>query len=175
MHNLRLFAFGLVFMALAPVLMAQTDSVQTADQNKKGQAAGVVSYEEVQRIAAKVMAPCCWAETANVHQSPAAAEVKAYIRSGLAKGWSEQKILDGLVARYGERILAEPRAKGFNLMAWILPVVAFLFAGWGLVAYLRKSRGIAGEEPAHRDEPKAESEDPDSYAARVERELEELD
>ena len=41
----------------------------------------------------------------------------------LADGKSEQAILDFYVARYGERILASPPARGFNLIAYILPWV----------------------------------------------------
>jgi len=175
MSKWKLFIMILVFAATAPVLFAQTDSSQTAAPAVRAKAPRVVSYEEVQRIAGKVMAPCCWAETADVHQSQAAEDVKEYIRAGLAKGWTEQQILDGLVGRYGERILAKPRARGFNLMVWILPVVAFLFGGWGLATYLRKSRGDGADVPAPQKADTPQPKDRDPYAARVERELEELD
>jgi cytochrome c-type biogenesis protein CcmH len=46
---------------------------------------------------------------------------------------SDDLILQSFIQEYGERVLVVPPAKGFNLAAWILPVVVPLL-GLGLVA-----------------------------------------
>jgi cytochrome c-type biogenesis protein CcmH/NrfF len=38
------------------------------------------------------------------------------VRDLLARGYSEQQVLDYFVRSYGEFVLLEPTAKGFNLM-----------------------------------------------------------
>jgi cytochrome c-type biogenesis protein CcmH len=130
----------------------------------------VVSLDEVNKIASKLMAPCCWSSTVNAHQSPAAEEAKVQIRGALQQGYTEQQILDSFVAAYGERILAKPKAVGFNLMAWILPAIAILLGSIGAWKFLRHSSQPQAEikpaVPAPRDDP---------YAQRLERELEEFD
>ena len=61
-------------------------------------------------------------------------EAKALVEKGL----SEQEILTVFIDRYGEKILAAPTKKGFNLLAWILPYILFILAGSGIVYLLRK-------------------------------------
>jgi cytochrome c-type biogenesis protein CcmH len=47
----------------------------------------------------------------------------------IARGESDDLILQDFVQQYGEAVLASPPAKGFNLVAWSMPAVAF---GFGL-------------------------------------------
>ncbi len=136
-----------------------------------------VSNEEVLAIAKKLMAPCCWSETADIHQSQAAEEVRAQIRSALARGYTEKQILQAFEQAYGERILARPHARGFNLLVWILPGVLLVFAGWGAGKYIQRSRA---KQPPSRPKPARKAggkkgSPQDSYEARVEQELKELD
>jgi cytochrome c-type biogenesis protein CcmH len=53
-------------------------------------------------------------------------EIRAIIRADLSEGKAEPAILQDLVDRYGEKVLAAPPAHGFNLTAWILPGVGLL-------------------------------------------------
>ncbi|MDZ7404724.1 MAG: cytochrome c-type biogenesis protein CcmH [candidate division KSB1 bacterium] len=129
-----------------------------------------VSLDEVNKIASQLMAPCCWSGTVDSHQSPAAEEIKVQIRAALQQGYAERQILDNFVAAYGERILAKPKAVGFNLMAWILPAIAIVLGGIGAWKFLRHSSQPQAEirpaKPAPSDDP---------YAQRLERELEAFD
>jgi cytochrome c-type biogenesis protein CcmH len=144
----------------------------SAEQRSKsgGDTLRTVSFQEVNKIAHQLIAPCCWSEPADVHQSPAAEEVRAQIRAALQQGYTEQQILDSFVAAYGERILAKPTAKGFNLLVWILPAVAIVSGGFVAWRYLRHSTRTEmvakPPQPASMDDP---------YARRLERELEEFD
>lgn len=82
----------------------------------------------VRAVTAALMAPCCFSQTAANHSSRQAAEMKQDVRSLLRQGWTEGDIVDAYVAKYGERILAAPRPSGFNLLAYVAPVL-FLVGG----------------------------------------------
>lgn len=54
------------------------------------------------------------------------------------EGRSKNEIIRYFVQTKGERILAAPTKKGFNLTAWILPFFAIALGGLGLIAFLNK-------------------------------------
>jgi cytochrome c-type biogenesis protein CcmH len=76
------------------------------------------------------MCPVC-DTTLDQSSSPAARQIKALISARIAAGDSKQEIKDLLVAQYGPKILAAPPKKGFNLLAWLLPI--FLLLGGAVV------------------------------------------
>jgi cytochrome c-type biogenesis protein CcmH len=127
---------------------------------------------EAKLLETKLIAPCCWAQQVSLHQSPAADEIKQNIRRLLAEGKTGQQILDGYVAEYGDRILAEPPARGFNAALYVAPWV-FLAGSVGLVVVMiRRWRtsgpGPAGAEPVSAPPDAEESE-------RIDEELRNLD
>jgi cytochrome c-type biogenesis protein CcmH len=126
--------------------------------------------EQARVIEGKLIAPCCWTQPVSQHYSQAAEEIRQGIRQMLAAGKSEQQILDYYVGQYGERILASPRARGFNLLAYILPWVFLVAASAVVVLFLRRwtKRPLAQTAP---DTPDFAPEG--SYMERVERELRE--
>jgi cytochrome c-type biogenesis protein CcmH len=79
--------------------------------------------------------------------------MKAYIRQRIAKGATEQQIKAELVDQFGEGVLAEPPKKGFDLLAWVLPIGGALVGATALgglaVAWSRRGRREAGgDDPA---------------------------
>ncbi len=50
----------------------------------------------------------------------------------VASGDSDDLIMQSFVQEYGEAVLAEPPARGFNSLAWAIPVVVSIL-GLGLV------------------------------------------
>ena len=53
----------------------------------------------------------------------------------VAKGEADDLIIQDFVQEYGEKVLSEPPAKGFNSIAWYIPGVAFVL-GLGIVVTL---------------------------------------
>lgn len=53
----------------------------------------------------------------------------------LAKGESEQQIIDAFVAKYGTVVYVEPPKKGFGLVAWLMPVF-YSVVGLGLLVFV---------------------------------------
>jgi cytochrome c-type biogenesis protein CcmH len=77
-------------------------------------------------LEAKLMAPCCFTQTIDQHESEAAQQMRAELRVWLAGGLSDQQILDRYVARYGARILAVPPPQGFNRLLYWMPYLVTL-------------------------------------------------
>ena len=59
----------------------------------------------------------------------------------LAKGESEQQIIDAFVAEYGTVVYMEPPKKGFGLVAWLMPVF-YSVVGFGLVIFVVRKWAI---------------------------------
>jgi cytochrome c-type biogenesis protein CcmH len=92
----------------------------------------------------EIMCPVC-DTTLDQSNSPAARQIKAVISARIAAGDSKQEIKDLLVAQYGTKILAAPPKKGFNLLAWLLPI--FLLLGGAIVLGLLAWRWSHTREP----------------------------
>jgi cytochrome c-type biogenesis protein CcmH len=61
-------------------------------------------------------------------QSPQADRERALIRRLIAEGKDKDQIKDALVAEYGSNVLATPSGSGFDLFAWLVPVVGIALA-----------------------------------------------
>jgi cytochrome c-type biogenesis protein CcmH len=64
----------------------------------------------------------------SVANGPQAEAQRREIRDLIAEGRSEQQIKDVLVAQYGERVLALPKARGFDLAVYLVPIAAVALA-----------------------------------------------
>lgn len=93
----------------------------------------------------------------------------------MQEGKDKPEVLQAMVVKYGERILAAPTKEGFNLTAWMLPFIA-LIAGGFIVA--RVISGWKKQIPATATAAvsvKEENAAADPYQERFERELKEFD
>lgn len=125
---------------------------------------------EAKAIEGLLIAPCCWSQQVSVHHSPAADEIRQNVRRWLAEGQTRQQILDRYVAEYGDRILAEPPARGFSRLFHVGPWVFLVLSVGVVVLVIRRFRGQAA--PAAAAAPVAL--DPDD-ADRVDDALRDLD
>lgn len=85
------------------------------------------------RIAAALRCPVCQGLSIQDSPSPLAQQMKDLIRAQLMEGRSEAEVKDYFVSKYGEWVLMEPRAEGFNLLVYLLPALGLL-AGGGVIA-----------------------------------------
>jgi cytochrome c-type biogenesis protein CcmH len=80
----------------------------------------------------------------NVAQSPQADRERAFIRGLIAQGKTEPQIEHALVGQYGPAALALPSTHGFDLAAYLVPLVAVLVLAVALATLLprrlRRSR-----------------------------------
>ena len=136
-----------------PVVVALLLSVQTvAPMPAPAPTLSPELEREAREIEALVIAPCCFSQQVSVHNSPAATEVRRDIRVRLAAGQDRTRILAAYTAEYGDRILAEPPARGFNRLLYVLPPILGL-AGIGLLFvvvrnFTRRGRTATAARPA---------------------------
>ena len=90
-------------------------------------------------LANEVICPTCHT-TIDQSSSPIALRMKAFIRERIAAGDTKSEIKDKLVAQFGESVLAAPPKSGFNLLAWLLPLVGAVVGAAVLAMLARRWR-----------------------------------
>ena len=84
------------------------------------------------RLASELRCPVCQGLSIQDSPSPLALQMKDLIRTQVGQGQTDAEIRGYFVSKYGEWVLLQPRASGFNLLVYFLPAAALL-AGLGLL------------------------------------------
>jgi len=63
-------------------------------------------------------------------------------------GRSKKDVMRQLLARFGEGLLQKPRASGFGLTAYGMPIVGVIAGGALLFVFFRRQTARAAQEPA---------------------------
>jgi len=121
----RLFAvsaFVLVLSAFvrAPVFVrapafTQRTAVDSAQLEKRTSA-----------VAAELRCPVCQGLSIQDSPSELALQMRGVVRDQLAAGRTPDEVKRYFVEKYGEWILLEPQAQGFNILVYVLPIAAVL-------------------------------------------------
>jgi len=69
----------------------------------------------------ELVCPTC-ETTLELSNAPIADRMRAFIRERIGAGDTKSEIKAKLVAQFGEEVLAAPPARGFNLLAWLVPI-----------------------------------------------------
>jgi cytochrome c-type biogenesis protein CcmH len=118
----------------------------------------------------EVMCPVCGVPLGLATEAPQAQRERAFIQREAERCKSKEEIKSELVAQFGDRVLALPPEKGFNLAAYLVPALIIL-GGAAAVATiaLRRRRRPSAAAPAGT--PALAGDD----AARLEADLERYD
>ena len=98
----------------------------------------------------EVMCPTCKTPL-EMSDSPVADRIRAFIRLRIDRGETKSEIKAQLVDEFGQGILAEPSKKGFNLLAWLLPVAGLLAAAVAVTLAARRWRSTREPAPTGPD------------------------
>ncbi len=97
-------------------------------------------------LANSLMSPYCPGRSLPDCPSPQAAQLREWIVAQEGLGRERSEVERELVDRYGETILQAPRARGFGLAAWVMPLLAVAAGGVVVVIFLRRQGAGAGRE-----------------------------
>jgi cytochrome c-type biogenesis protein CcmH len=134
-------ALGLALLGLA---MAPPSAIAAAPQTSVGE------------VSSEVMCPVC-GTLLELAESPQAQRQKAFIARLVAAGRTKEQIKDALVTEYGNEVLALPRGSGFDLSAYLVPIVAFLIAAVALALGVLRWRRAGGPPGGKGPAPSAPS------------------
>jgi cytochrome c-type biogenesis protein CcmH len=99
----------------------------------------------------ELICPTCQT-TLELSNAPVAERMRAFIRQRIAAGDTKSEIKAALVEQFGESVLAAPPKKGFNLLAWVLPLagaaLALALLAFALVRWSRARPDAAAPVPA---------------------------
>ena len=76
--------------------------------------------ELIMDIEKSLIAVCCWSGTVYDHGN---SDMETVIASMVQSGNTKLEIMNHFVNQYGERVLAIPVMSGFNMLAWIAPIL----------------------------------------------------
>jgi cytochrome c-type biogenesis protein CcmH len=115
----------------------------------------------------EVMCPTC-KQLLELSHAPVADRIRAFIKTRIAAGDTKSEIKQRLVSEFGEAVLASPPRQGFDLLAWLLPLLGLAGSATVVAAIVWRWRGHSAAAPD--DEPA----DPE-LARRLDEELALLD
>ncbi len=101
----------------------------------------------------------CQNQSIDDSDAPLARDLRILVRERIRAGDSDPKVLDFLVARYGEFVLLRPRFEGRTALLWATPLVILLAGGLALVVLARRR--------LHSDEPPRLSGEEEAKLARL--------
>ena len=158
--TLLIFTFVLMLAALFTGTVLAQDSTPPTDN-------------EVNAIAKQLYCPVCESTPLDVCPTEACKDWREQIRTMLAEGKTEDEILQHFVDQYGDRVMAEPPAKGFNWIIYLLPPIIILIGAIILFRSLKEwttPKVVAAGSSVENEAGKA-STPKDEYLSKFEEEL----
>lgn len=163
----RLFSWLAAALVLALVLVTTSGRADASDADARAQPAPGEAIVE-----GRLLAPCCYTQTLDVHESPMATELRLEVRTRLAAGESPEAVEDDFAARYGEKVRAVPKGTDPRGSMFLVAIGALVAAGLGLGLVVRRWRRTPPDAP---DAPARTTERRDAFDERIDAELRELD
>lgn len=96
--------------------------------------------QRAQALNRSIMCPVCPGESIDQSQVALAVQMRGIVNEKLADGWSDRRIREFFVERYGPSVLLEPPTEGVSLAVWLLPPIGVAAAIAVFVLALRHMR-----------------------------------
>lgn len=145
---------------LLTVTLRVPDAAQSVGQPKGQPVAGAELAKKTHDIAALLRCPVCQGMAVADSPAPMAVNMKAQVHELVARGYTEEQILEYFERSYGQFVLLRPKMSGMTSLVWLLPIGALLI-GIFVVMRQHKRLSTAPATPA----PAAADDDP--YLAQV--------
>ncbi len=109
---------------------------------------------QTKALASQLRCPVCQGLSLQDSPSELAQQMRAVIRDQLRAGRTPDQVRAYFVSKYGEWILLQPEAHGFNLTVYVLPVLGLLAGG---VVIVLAARRWTRRQVAEAEEPRADA------------------
>lgn len=107
---------------------------------------------EARALEGRLLAPCCWQQTLDIHESPLSSALRGEIEERLAGGESAASLEADMVARFGPRVRALPTEEALSASMIVAAGAGLAAAGalaFSVRRWLRRGReGAASPPPA---------------------------
>ena len=149
---------------------------QYAPQQAGSQPLAPALEARVQKVGKELRCAVCQGLSITDSPSSMARAQLDKVRELISQGRTDQEVREFFVERYGEWVLLQPRAEGFNWFVWLGPVALLLVGAFIILRQVRRGPeappAAAATGPASSTPPTASSEAEDPYLQAVRRELE---
>ena len=123
-------------------------------------------------IEGRLMAPCCWTQTIDIHDSEISLSMRHEIRRRLRNGESADAIEASFVERYGPKIMAvQPNSQLKNVFIGLSVVMG----GAGVAAVMMLGRWRKQTAAARSNDPSPGDDKRDKWDDKLDAELKDLD
>ena len=110
-------------------------------------AAASEEHPTLGELESEVVCPTCHT-TIDQSSSPIARRMKVFISARIRAGDTKSEIERRLVAQFGPEVIAKPSRHGFDLVAWLLPIVLLAAGAAGIAVAVWRWRRTAQPAPA---------------------------
>lgn len=105
--------------------------------------------DQARAIGERIRCPVCEGEPIVTSPSQMARDMMAVVSERVSDGWSDEAIIDELLASYSGAVLLDPPASGPTLVLWIAPAIA-LIAGAGVILWWKRHPDERPDPPTER-------------------------
>jgi cytochrome c-type biogenesis protein CcmH len=124
-------------VAFAVLGAAQQGAPPPAQQPASATADSILEARTAE-VAAQLRCPVCQGLSIQDSPSELSQQMRSVVKDQLREGKSPEEVKAYFVSKYGEWILLEPKAKGFNMLVYALPILLVLGGLAVIAAAVRK-------------------------------------
>ncbi|MGQ0639520.1 MAG: cytochrome c-type biogenesis protein [Gemmatimonadaceae bacterium] len=122
-----------LFVVVSAFVLLLSASVRAAALPQRTAADSADLERRTSAVAAELRCPVCQGLSIQDSPSELAVQMRGVVRDQLAAGRTSEEVKAYFLEKYGEWILLEPKAEGFNVVVYVLPIAAVL-VGIAIVA-----------------------------------------
>jgi cytochrome c-type biogenesis protein CcmH len=140
----RLFA---VVVAFAVFGAAQQAAPPPTQQPAQSATADSILEARTAEVASQLRCPVCQGLSIQDSPSELSQQMRSVVKDQLREGKTPDEVKAYFISKYGEWILLEPKAKGFNVLVYALPILLVL-GGLAVIALAVRKWTRAPDSPA---------------------------
>jgi len=155
----------MIALLLMLFLGGAPDAAQFVGAPKGAPISGAQLARRTDEVSSLLRCPVCQGMSVADSHAATAINMKQQVRELLARGYTEEQILDYFERSYGQFVLLRPKFNGLTSLVWMLPIVALL-VGVAILFRKMKKMSVAREATVAKPVATAAAVD-DPYLAQV--------